>query len=409
MKVTIQLDRTAVDHDRRFTSTDYVRGNVVLSLQRADAVSRITVELSGSLLSSVVAAATNPLDGTLHALNTHKLFDICQPVFPPPDLPISTKGFSLSKGTSTFPFVLRFPLISTCSDTNHDWIKHLNTSLPPSIKVQAPNSAASAEAKYALKVKVERPGRFKPDVTSQLDLDFMPLDPTLPPPMLNPVSARTSRSLLRTFSGTSPPSSPPVTSRLDNSVITFEASLPSPAILHTTHRLPLSILAFIKSASQIEGSTVFLRSLYLSLRTETIVTVGPNSTSWLSSEELVNVSDLNIELGDVSVGTGRLEDSLWKDVAVPKMTPSFTSCTLIQQHFLVVCGGFSYGMDGQIQIIKTSINVDIHTGIKPECVSLESGQEGAPFVPWRVGSERHLGIMRRSDSIVTNEPPPAYS
>ncbi|KAH9209257.1 hypothetical protein DL95DRAFT_466935 [Leptodontidium sp. 2 PMI_412] len=410
MKVAIQLDRPLADHDHPFTSTDYVRGNVILSLQRADAVSRITVVVSGNLISSVVAAATNPLDGTLHALNSHKLFEACQPVFPPPDLPISSKGFSLPKGTSVFPFVLRFPILSTCSDTNHDWIKHLNTSLPPSIKVQAPNNVASGEIKYSLKVKVERPGRFKPDLTSQLELKFIPLDPSLPPPMLSPVSARTSRSLLRTLSTTSPPLSPTVLDRLDNSVVTFEASLPSPAILHTKHYLPLRIFAVIKSPSRIPGPLVVLRSIVLSLRTETIVTVGPNSTSWPSFHELINLSGLNLELDVVSAGIGELDSDLWKDAVVPEMTPSFTSCTVVQQHFLVVAGGFSYGTEGPIQTIKTSINVDIHAGMKSGTTSpdmLEDGDEPS-FVPWRVGSERHLGIMRRSDSISTDAPPPAY-
>ncbi|XMA18862.1 hypothetical protein WAI453_011653 [Rhynchosporium graminicola] len=264
---TSLLDRTTVDHDPRFTSTDYVRGNVVLALERADAVSRITVELSGNLFSSVVAAATNPWDGTAHATNSHKLFDIlvCQLVFPPPNLSILSKGFSLPEGTSTFPFVFRFPLISTCSDTNHDWIKRLNTSLPPSIKVHAPHYVASAEAKYTLKVKVERPGRFKSDVNTQLELNFMPLGPTLPPPMLNPVSSRTSRSLLWTLS-------------------------------------------------------------------ETMVTVGPNTTSsW--------------KIGGWSL----------KDVVVPDVKPSFTACILIQQHFLVVSEGFLYGIDGSIELRQPSI------------------------------------------------------
>ncbi|KAH7372074.1 hypothetical protein BKA64DRAFT_750892 [Cadophora sp. MPI-SDFR-AT-0126] len=412
MKVAIQLDRPISDHDPPFTCMDYVRGSAVLSLQRADAVSRVTVILSGTLFSSVVAAATNPLDGTLHAMNSHKLFEDNQPIFPPLDLPISSKGFSLPQGSNVFPFVLRFPLLSTCSDMNHDWIKHLNTTLPPTTKVQAPNNAATAEAKYHLKVKVERPGRFKPDLTSQLELKFTPLDPSLPPPMLNPVSVRTSRSLLRTLSG-SPPSSPPVSDRLDNSVITFEASLPSPAILHTKHHLPLKLFAVIKSAPRIPGTSVYLRTLLLSLRTETIVTVGPNSTTWFSSNDLVSLSGLDTELSEGAAESGELDDHLWKDATVPNMTPSFTSCTLVQQHSLVIVGGFSYEKNGPIQTrtIKTSINVDIHTGIRPvpNPDDIVETVEEMPFVPWRVGSERHLGIVRRSDSISMNAPPPAYS
>jgi hypothetical protein len=49
MKVTIQVDRPLGDHDPPFTSTDYVCGVINLDMQQGDAVSRITVELSGML------------------------------------------------------------------------------------------------------------------------------------------------------------------------------------------------------------------------------------------------------------------------------------------------------------------------------------------------------------------------
>jgi hypothetical protein len=47
MRVTIQQDRPQGEHDNFFTSTDYVRGTLQLDLQDGDAITRITVELSG--------------------------------------------------------------------------------------------------------------------------------------------------------------------------------------------------------------------------------------------------------------------------------------------------------------------------------------------------------------------------
>jgi hypothetical protein len=73
MKVTIQVDRPLGDHDPPFTSTDYVCGVINLDMQQGDAVSRITVELSGCLLASVLATATNPLGSTDHAADNHKV------------------------------------------------------------------------------------------------------------------------------------------------------------------------------------------------------------------------------------------------------------------------------------------------------------------------------------------------
>lgn len=110
-----------------------------------------------------------------------QLFKLSENLFPPPDVPVTRKGFSLPNVTR-FPFQIQLPTLSACSNSN-DWIKHYNTTLPPSINILAPNNSASGEVKYCLKVKVQRPGRFKPDVTILQDIKFLPLDPGLPPPM----------------------------------------------------------------------------------------------------------------------------------------------------------------------------------------------------------------------------------
>ena len=99
---------------------------------------------------------------------------------------------------------------------------------------------------------------------------------------------------------------------------------------------------------------MFLRSLFIALRTETIITAGPNSTSWPSSDELVNLSGLGIELSESSASPEELDGDLWKDVVVPEMIPSFTSCTLVQQHFLGIGGGFSFGIEGPVQVRHAS-------------------------------------------------------
>ncbi|KAE9372638.1 hypothetical protein N431DRAFT_545216 [Stipitochalara longipes BDJ] len=409
MRVTIQLDRSRGDPNTFFTSTDYVRGIIQLNLQGGDAITRITVELSGTLLGSVVAAATNPLDSTMHAVDNHKLLDLCYNLFPPPHLPISPKGFCLPTGTNAFPFQFRFPILSTCHETNN-YIAHRNSTLPPSFKVQAQNSAARAEMRYWLKVKVERPGRFKYDVTEQQELNFMPLDPSLPPPMLWPVHSKNSRHLLPNAvgSGTSPPSH--IGQHGEPCTVTLEATLPSPAILYTKGSLPLQIFATAKGPEPTASGPVRLRSLTVTLRTEITVTVGPNSTTWPVLHQLVNHPELEIELQHLDEPPGQLNADLWKDCVVPEVTPSFTTCTSMQQHFLVVTGGFSHGDTGPIQVIKTTINVDIHTGVKPapdgSGEEQDESSDEETYVPWRVGSERHLGIRRRSGSIST--PPPAY-
>lgn len=65
--------------------------------------------------------------------------------------------------------------------------------------------------------------------------------------------------------------------------------------------------------------------------------------------------------------------------------------------------------------MKTMINVELHSGIArhPHRDALltpeeEESEEQFTFVPWRIGSDRHLGILGRRDSRTDNAPPPPY-
>lgn len=59
------------------------------------------------------------------------------------------------------------------------------------------------------------------------------------------------------------------------------------------------------------------------------------------------------------------------------------------------------------------MNVELHSGVEArpllEAMSPEEAdEEQIAFVPWRMGSERHLGILGRRDSRTDNAPPPPY-
>jgi len=67
--------------------------------------------------------------------------------------------------------------------------------------------------------------------------------------------------------------------------------------------------------------------------------------------------------------------------------------------------------------METTANVEVHSGIKAQPdssdVSVPGCQEDAHnneivHVPWRMGSERHLGLMRRPEPSVNDMPPPPY-
>lgn len=207
---------------------------------------------------------------------------------------------------------------------------------------------------YYLRVKVLRPGRFKSNLAVKQPINFMPLDPALPPPMMEPTRIKSTRVLrfeLPSSPGVSSPSSPLV---VDSRSVTLSAALPAPAVLRIGSGLPLQVSLLAK-----EGMTttppLFIRSLTINLLTETTVNVGPNLRTWTTWKEVVT-ADLATELNPDE--EHEVPKDLWKNAILPKsLTPSFTTCTLMQQHFIVVLVGLSYGKDGSILVtIKSNVN-----------------------------------------------------
>ena len=269
-------------------------------------------------------------------------------LFPPPDIHASPKGFSLQKGVRIFPFQFCIPILSACDDDKIT-ITHLNATLPPSFSVTGPHKRAISEMKYWLKVTIERPGRFKPDIIEEQELKFIPLDPSLPPPMLEPTSRRNSRNILPET--TSPGSSPPrsASQHLDQHKVALEVTLPSPAIIQAKRSLPLQIFVFANETSAHSPPPIILRTLSVTLLTELTVIVGPNSTTWAIHHPLLSLTELRIVIRELIQPPGALSGDLWRGCIVPDLTPSFTTCTHMQQHFIVVTAGISRGHAGRIQ------------------------------------------------------------
>ena len=200
---------------------------------------------------------------------------------------------------------------------------------------------------YYLRVEVLRPGRFKSNLVVKHPINFMPLDPALPPPMMEPTKIKSTRVLrfeLPSSPGVSSPSSPLV---VDARPVTLSSSLPAPAVLRIGSGLPLGISLLAKDGMTTTPS-LFIRSLTLNLLTELTVNVGPNLRTWTTWKEMMT-TDLEIELDTEE--DQELPAELWKNVIVPDcLTPSFTTCSLMQQHFVVVLVGLSYGKEGSILV-----------------------------------------------------------
>jgi len=260
---------------------------------------------------------------------------------------LTVKGFTLPKGTHSFPFQIRFPVLSACHKPQ-PWTTHLKTTLPPSFKFRAPSHEGSAKVQYWLRVKVQRPGRFKHDPVSEQELIFLPLDPALPPPMLNPVYGRSMQPLNpKNLDSNIPPStfrSASGAGRRAYSFVLLEATLSSPAILYIQRSVPLRL--FVRThATLANDPPITLRTLGIAIHTSTTITIGSDSATWTSSRDLVHISGLELQLTG-SRANGELSDEiskdLWKDATVRDVTPSFTTCTVIRQHSLVVTAGFSH-------------------------------------------------------------------
>jgi hypothetical protein len=210
---------------------------------------------------------------------------------------------------------------------------------------------------YWLRVRVHRPGRFKHDPVCEQELTFAPADPVLPPSVLDPAYGRgilmlsaknrdsdVSPSTFKSASGVN---------RQENGFVLLEATLPSPAILYIQRAVPLRL--FVRTYSMLADNhpLVMLRTLGVAIRTYTTVTIGSDSATWTSSSDLVRIPKLEQLLID-SRTNGELScevsKDLWKDATVSDVTPSFTTCTVMRQHSLVVTIGFSYGPEDTVYV-----------------------------------------------------------
>ncbi|KAI9782192.1 MAG: hypothetical protein M1839_005306 [Geoglossum umbratile] len=425
MKVTLELEQPVGNHVA-FTTLEYVRGIANLHLWHEEAVSKIVLSLRGRL-QAALSKSTGSQDSIPGAADSHKLtkvrvqlFKLSQNIFPPVHVPLALKGFTLKGGTHSFPFEIRFPVLSVCHKPQ-PWITHLKTTLPPSFEFRAPNHEGSAKVQYWLRVKVQRPGRFKHNPLSEQELTFLPLDPALPPPMLDPAYSRSIQPLgVGNLVSNVPPSTFRSASGLatrEGCFVLLEATLPSPAILYIRRTVPMRL--FVKTHATLvdDYPQIMLRTLGVAIRTNTTVTIRSDSATWTSSRDLMRISGLELQLIGSHVNGELLYEiskDLWKDATVSDMTPSFTTCTVTQQHSLVVTAGFSYGPE-DTDYVETAINVEVHSGVTPapgvtvmEELDGHHSNEQTVLVPWRVGSERHLGIAQGSPMTVNNVPPPPY-
>ena len=226
----------------------------------------------------------------------------------------------------------------------------MTTTLPPTFSFNAPGNEGAASVEYSLKVEVTRPGRFKSDVVERRILPFLPLDPSLPPPMVEPTTSKSVKNLKYEVLK-SPGATVSGNQVLDRRQVILETTLPAPAILRLGGVLQLGA-----SITAADGShttpALYLRSFIVNLMTEVTLDIGPNLKSWQTCREIYSDINLELEIGDEKQDI--MPINFVDEARMPQdVVPSFTTCTIKQEHFVVVVVGLSFGRQGHIMVYLT--------------------------------------------------------
>jgi hypothetical protein len=220
--------------------------------------------------------------------------------------------------------------------------------LPPSFEARAASHGAQAKIDYILKVELKRPGRFQPRISTEQKLIFLPLDPS-PFLIIPSASGYCTNQEALYVSDLATGKNRNCTDPLP--ILLLEAKLPSPAILYSGERLPLHL--FVRNLLACEGlCPVVLRSLVIILRSRTAIAAGAHHTSWTSSSELLNLKGLKeiVSSSTEIEGLSEMNDCILQNATIPKVTASFTACTVEQKYTLEVEAGFSLGKDIRFRV-----------------------------------------------------------
>jgi hypothetical protein len=233
-------------------------------------------------------------------------------------------------------------------------VRHLETVLPPSFETHSSHHG-TAKIEYILEVKAKRPGRLQHDIAARQQLIFLPLDPPLSLIMAGSGFYMTSGTLyintiryegkLATTVGPSPGQIP---------ILLLSATLPSPAVLYSEETVPLRLILRRFPVPTEDLYPIQLCSLAIRLQSRITITLGHRRTSWTSSHNLLYLTGLKIVVANARAIEEELNISPLVNVAIPKVAPSFTACTVRVDYSLEVIAGFTFGRSTEISVRHTT-------------------------------------------------------
>jgi hypothetical protein len=354
-----------------YSNLDFIKGRVILSLNKDETVSAILVKLEGESRSALMRPYNSNRqhrDRGGIAMENHKVLYKVLQVFP--SAPVSAQGgrqqpFTLGAGKHEYPFRFKIPFNNSCM--NHDDLlglaggfsgmgltamqhmnyKHVKRTLPPSLT----GFPDMAEIRYYVKVTVQRPSLFKENRRSAVGFRFLPIEPPRPAPSTNEVFAKRPY----TFQGSAKQKAGIFSSKRSPNVSTprgeVDARLPSPPIVTCNEPIPLRILVRNMSDSL---DQLFLTSLQINLIGSTDIRALDIARTETITWAMMTLESLSIPIGtpgDKAQAETILDKKLWDGVPLPNtVAPSFQSCNLSRRYELEVKVGLGYGSEWAIQV-----------------------------------------------------------
>ena len=233
-------------------------------------------------------------------------------------------------------------------------LRHLKTILPPSFNSHASGRGASGRIAYILTAKAYRRGKLCRNIATHQELAFLPPDPPL---SLIPLALGqgTRRSIILTLDDIAPYRSNQRSGTQVPSLL-LEARLPSPPVLYAGDKIPLMVFLQRLSPSLEDDVPIQLQSITVNLVSTTTITVAGDRKSWILSQNLLQLTHLKKEVTNIQANDvlAELSSTGLQDIAIPNITPSFTTCTVRHEHSLELTAGLLLERQRQSKVSTVS-------------------------------------------------------
>jgi hypothetical protein len=137
-------------------------------------------------------------------------------------------------------------------------------------------------------------------------------------------------------------------------ILLLYATLPSPTVLYSEETVPLRLILRRLPVLTEDLYPIQLCSLAIWLQSMITITLGHRRTSWTSSHNLLCLTGLKIEVSNAQAIEEEWDISPLVNIAIPKVVPSFTACTVRVDYSLEVIAGFTFGRSTEISVKHTT-------------------------------------------------------